>query len=255
MKVVNLMAGSCARLFPLTADCHKVLLEIGGKRLVEHQLMAFNAVGIKEAIFVIGHKADLTKSKIGDYYDDVKIKYVFNPYYLTRNIDYSLYLAKDEVFGEDFIYLEADMFFHPKILKMLVNSYFENCLVVDPNPQSDMVDTLVLGKNGKVTGLMFENHGDLRTELKENKEVVGEFLSLMKFNAEASKFLFEELKKCDFEGPITLDRVFERCFQVKSMNYIEVKGCPWVEIDNCNDLKKARKLYAESFWTFNSNCR
>jgi choline kinase len=76
---------------------------------------------------------------------------------------------------------------------------------------------------------------------------VGEYIPLMKFNAEASSFLFTELEKCNFEGPITLNRVFERCFQVKTMNYIEVKGHPWVEIDTYNDLQKARKLYAEGF--------
>ncbi len=240
------MAGSCARLLPLTANCHKVLLEIGGKSLIEHQLEAFREVGINEAVFVVGHKADLTELKVGDQYDGIRIKYLLNPYYLTRNINYSLYLTKDEVNGEDFVYFEADMFFHPLILKMLVDSCFENCLVVDPNPQSEKVDTLVLGNNSIVTGLIFKNHGDLKNKIKEHG-VVGEFLSIIKFNAKTSKVLFNELEKSNFEGPITLNLVFERCFQIARTNYIETKGYPWVEIDNYNDLKKARKLYADGF--------
>jgi choline kinase len=244
MKVVSLMAGPSTRLMPLTNNCHKVLLEIGGKSLVEHQLAAFKEVGIKETVFVVGYKADLTKSKLGDCYHSIKITYVANPYYLTHNIDYSFYLAKDEVMGEDFIYLEADIFFHPNILKIIIDSRFENCLVVDPNPQSDMVDTLILGNNNKVTGLLFKEHGDLKSEIKQHKEVVGEPISLMKFNGEASRFLFNELQKSNFEGPMTLPRIFERCFQMEGMNYIEAKGYPWVQIDNYNDLKKARELYA-----------
>ena len=253
LKLVSLMAGSCARLLPLTTNCHKALLKIGQKTLVEHQLEAFKKVGIKETVFVVGHKADLTKLKVGNQHCGIKIKYLFNPYYSTRNINYSLYLAKDEVVGKDFLYLEADMFFHPDILKMLADSSFENCLVVDPNPQSDKVDTLVLGYDNIVTGLMFKNHGDLKKKIKE-QGVVGEFLSIIKFNAKTSRFLFNELKKSNFEGPLTLNFIFERCFQNYRMNYIETKGLPWVEIDNYNDLKKARKLYADDFHLLDNNC-
>ena len=153
-------------------------------------------------------------------------------------------MAKKEVKGKDFLYFEADMLFHPKILRNLIDSCFDNCLAVDSNPQSDMVDTLVLGDNNKVTGLIFENHGDIRNTLKE-PYVVGEFISMMKFNAKASIFLFNELEKSKFEGPITLNQVFERCFRVIPMHYIEAKGYPWVEIDNYNDLTKARRLHSE----------
>ena len=198
-------------------------------------------------------KAELIKSKLGDHYDGINIKYLFNPHYSTRNIDYSLYLAKDEVIGEDFIYLEADIFFHPNILKIIVDSFFENCLIVDPNPKSDKVDTLVLGKSNKVTGLIFKDHGDLKNEIKEHAEVVGELVTLIKFNTEASRFLFNELEKSVFEGPTTLNRVFERCFQVKMMNYINASGHPWVEIDNYNDLKKARELFANGFRQLSSD--
>ena len=244
LKVVSLMAGSCTRLLPLTENRHKVLLEVGGKTLVEHQLEAFKEVGIKEAVFVVGHKADLIKLKVGNQYCGIKIKYLFNPHYSSRNINYSLYLAKDEVAGRGFVYLEADMFFHPDILKMLVDSCFENCLVADPTPQSDRVDTLVLGNNNIVTGLMFKNHGDIKKKIKEHG-VVGEFLSIIKFNGKASRFLFNELKRSNFEGPLTLNLIFERCFKIARTNYIETKGQPWVEIDNYNDLRKARKLYMQ----------
>lgn len=247
MKLVSLMAGSCLRLLPLTRDRHKVLLEIGGKSLVEHQLEAFKEVGIEEAIFVVGHKAELIQSKLGDHYNGIEIKYIPNPHYSTHNIDYSLYLAKEEVKGEDFIYFEADMFFHPKILKNIMDSCFENCLAVDSNPQSDMVDTLVLGVNNQVKGLIFKDHGDIKNILKE-PNVVGEFISIMKFNGKASLFLFNELEKSKFEGPITLNRVFERCFQIFPMHYIEAKGYPWVEIDNYNDLRKARRLRSEGLF-------
>lgn len=242
------MAGRSSRLLPLTSGCHKVLLEIGGKSLVEHQLAAFKQVDITETVFVVGHQAELTRSKLGDCYQGIRIKYIFNPYYVTRNIDYSLYLAKDEVRQKDFIYMEADIFFHPHILKSIIDSSFDNCLVVDPNPQSAIVDTLVLGENNVVTGLMFKEHGDLSREIQENEEVVGEYIPLMKFSAEASRILFDELEQSSFEGPMRLPSIFERCFQIEGMNYIEAKGYPWVQIDNYDDLTKARKLYAHGLF-------
>ena len=122
MKLVSLMAGSGRRLLPLTKDCHKVLLEIGEKSLVEHQLEAFREVGIRDVVFVVGHKAELIKSKLGDHHNGIRIKYIFNPHYSTYNVDYSLFLAKKEVKGKDFLYFEADMLFHPKILRNLIDS-------------------------------------------------------------------------------------------------------------------------------------
>jgi choline kinase len=240
MKVVCLMAGTSSRLKPLTNDCHKVLLEIGDKTLMEYHLDAFEEAGIEEAVFVIGHKGDIIKSTIGNNHKDIKITYVYNQDYATKNIDYSLYRAKEHVRGSPFIYLEADLLFHPEIMKRMLASSDENCLCVDRTCRSQMVDTLIVGSKGKVEGFIFQEHGDIRERLTKDN-AVGEFLPMIRFSRDSGNMLFEELEKDDFEGPFTLYNIFEKVFKTRETGYIYSDGLPWVEIDNHDDLERARK--------------
>ena len=239
MKVVSLMAGTSSRLKPLTDDCHKVLLCIGGKSLMEHHLDAFEEVGIEEAVFVIGHRGDLIKSRIGDNNKGIKITYVYNQDFATRNVDYSLYRAKETVKGFPFIYLEADLLFHPEILRKILESPHENCLCVDKTPKSHMVDTLVLGGEGIAEKLVFKDHGNIDMLSYEN--AVGEFLPMIKFSRESADIIFGELVKNDFEGPFTLYDIFGRVFQMRETGYVYSDDLPWVEIDTHEDLERARK--------------
>ena len=57
MRVIILAAGQGKRLLPLTADVPKALLDIGGKSLVERQIEAFAANGLKDFVVVTGYAA------------------------------------------------------------------------------------------------------------------------------------------------------------------------------------------------------
>jgi choline kinase len=239
---VSLIAGTCSRLRPLTANCHKVMLDIDGKRLIDYQLEAFRRADIREIIFVVGHQADAIKSQLATAYKDLKITYIDNPHYQTRNIDYSLYLARRAVQESEFIYMEGDLLFHPGILTALIRTDYPNAVVVDPNFKSAQVDTIVfLGENNRAQKLIFKNHGDLKSEIQNCNGPAGELLLLMKFDQEGSNYLFQELKKVDFAGPGRLYDIFDGCLRRLEMKYITVDGLPWIEIDNHEDLLKARE--------------
>ena len=64
MKVVILGAGQGKRLLPLTADIPKALLDIGGKSLIERQIEAFAACGVKDYLVVTGYAAGLMESAL-----------------------------------------------------------------------------------------------------------------------------------------------------------------------------------------------
>lgn len=254
MKVVSLMAGTSSRLKPLTDHCHKVLLEVGGKTLLEHQLDAFEKVGIDEAVFVVGHRADVIKSKVGNTHNSVDVTYVLNRDYSTKNVNYSLYKAQEHVEESSFVYLEADLLFHPDILKRILESERKDCLCIDENPKSHMVDTLVLGRSGTVEGLLFEEHGDLKDAIS-TQNVVGEFLPMVKFSRESGDLLFAELRKDPFTGTCTLYNIFSRLFGMREAGYVYTEDLPWVEIDTFSDLETARKDIYPQFKTLESISR
>jgi bifunctional UDP-N-acetylglucosamine pyrophosphorylase/glucosamine-1-phosphate N-acetyltransferase len=65
MKAVILAAGEGNRI-PLTHSRPKVMLRIANKPLVEHLVIAGEAGGIKEYIFIVGYRDDQVREYFGD---------------------------------------------------------------------------------------------------------------------------------------------------------------------------------------------
>lgn len=93
MKVDNaiiMSAGTASRFAPLSYELPKALIEVRGEVLIERQIRQLLEAGIKEIVVVVGYKAEkfeYLKNKYG-------VKLIYNPYYLTRNNNSSIYVAK-----------------------------------------------------------------------------------------------------------------------------------------------------------------
>jgi glucose-1-phosphate thymidylyltransferase len=61
-----LAAGRGSRMGSLAESCPKALLPIGNRPLVVHQLLAMQAVGIRDVFVVVGHGGERIRSLIGD---------------------------------------------------------------------------------------------------------------------------------------------------------------------------------------------
>jgi len=66
MKAVILAAGEGLRLRPFTYTCPKHLIPVGGKPILEHLLTALRDAGLREALIIVHHKADMIKDHFGD---------------------------------------------------------------------------------------------------------------------------------------------------------------------------------------------
>jgi len=72
MKAVVLAAGLGKRLATITAKTPKVLVKVGEKTLIEHNLDKLRKLGIKQIALVIGYKGEMVKEVVGDsvsYYE------------------------------------------------------------------------------------------------------------------------------------------------------------------------------------------
>jgi len=61
MKAVVLAAGEGQRLRPLTLTRPKHMIQIGGKPLLEHLILALKEAGINNFLIVVHHKAEQIK--------------------------------------------------------------------------------------------------------------------------------------------------------------------------------------------------
>jgi len=104
MKAVILAAGLGKRLATITVEKPKVLVKIGEKTLIEHNLDKLRRLRINQIALVVGYKGEMVKeilNKTVAYYQQA-------PQLGTAN---ALYCAKDFIDEPYFLAMNGDMFF------------------------------------------------------------------------------------------------------------------------------------------------
>ena len=120
MKAVILAAGTGQRLYPVTLERPKCLIDIEGKPILNYQLNALRANGIDRITVVAGHHID----KIRDYTKDRDgVEVIENKQYRMSNILTSFWYALEELAeDEDLVVIAGDVVFEEAILKKLIHS-------------------------------------------------------------------------------------------------------------------------------------
>ena len=96
MKVDNaiiMAAGTASRFAPLSYEKPKALIEVRGEVLIERQIRQLREAGIEKVVVVTGYKAEQFEY-LKDKYGVVLIN---NPYYLTRNNNSTIYVAREYI--------------------------------------------------------------------------------------------------------------------------------------------------------------
>ncbi|MFX0186765.1 MAG: sugar phosphate nucleotidyltransferase [Candidatus Hodarchaeota archaeon] len=210
MKIIILAAGKGERLFPLTKNTPKPLIDLGnGETLLERQLQyLYKSNVIDEVIIVIGYLHEQIESKLKSYKTELKIKTVYNPFYEISNNLITLWLSKYEM-NEDFLIANGDNIIASDVIRDLVNKtnegiyvticyrdkYSEEDMKVNLDPNKKILRVSKEIKNGdaesvglvKVSGEKFRKiYKDILEELARNKDYLNKFW-LETFNILANK--------------------------------------------------------------------
>ncbi len=237
MKAVILAAGVASRLKPLTENTPKCLLKIGEKNILERTIDNLIQNNIDDIIIVTGFLQEQIVNFISTNYPELKVEYLYNEKYDSTNNIYSLWMTKDLVLNNDMLLMDSDILFDHKIIELLLNSNYENCLAIRSDHELSEEEI-------KVT--VDEN----RTIKKINKVVdpkiaIGESIGIEKFNSDYLQKLFAILDdKILNRGEVNqwYEAAFEESIESGSKIYaVDVNGLKCMELDTVEDIESARK--------------
>jgi choline kinase len=240
VRIVILAAGQGKRLLPLTTEVPKALLDIGGKTLIERQIEAFAARGIKDFTVVTGYgslRMEEALAKISQSLD-VVITTVFNPFYAVADNLASCWMARGAMTG-DFIQVNGDNVFRSDLVEKLLSAPVVPVNVATNLKQTyDSDDMKVILDRGRLTEI-----GKTLPVDTVDAEAIGFYV----FRGEGSKAYIETLERA-MRDPQALRQWFPSAIGSLAkrieVRTIPINGLQWCEVDFPIDLQQARQLVA-----------
>ncbi len=243
MRVIILAAGKGERLYPLTRNSPKSLLEIGGgKTVLESQIDSIAGLGIRDVTIVTGYKTEQIEAKVMGV-DGVDISICYNPFFATSNNLISAWLAVRET-NENFVLVNGDDVFKPAVLGGLLKSTHDVTMVIDRKPEYDLDDMKVVTRGDIVLRVSKEI---------DPKEANGESIGMILFKDKGRMIVsdtLEDMVRREENKSIfylaALQRIIDRGYKV---HYHECSKDDWAEIDFHSDLSFIRRhisKYAEN---------
>jgi len=251
-KVIILAGGLSSRLYPITNNKPKCMLEVNGKSIIQRQRNVFKDLGINKIIVVTGYYGKVINENHTD------LIYVHEPEesYKVPGIVKGLFHAEKEMQG-GFIFSYSDIIYGQDIAEKLLEVQGDIVIVVDTewkkhykgrtkHPLSEA--ELVKSRNGRVT--------KIGKDVVKIDEAQGEFIGLAKFTDKGAKIIKEVYRdlrdKHKPEDSFQNAKEFQRAYLTDLIQElvdrkIEVKTADitsvWTEIDTDQDLERAKKIW------------
>lgn len=240
MKAIILAAGVSRRLYPLTYEIPKCLIEVGAKPILNHQLEALQSSGITDIIMVVGYYREAIMSHVESQFPDINFEFVINHHYFETNTAYSLRLCNESVNGDSFVLMNADVLYPKEVLNRVIHSNHDTSLAVEIKPCGREEVKVVEGDDNRLVAI--------GKELIEDN-ALGEFIGVAKFSAEFSNAFGESLDRLITAGGTAdyFEAAIHPLMSEYSVYYEDVSDLPCIEIDFTEDLEKAHEL-VKSDW-------
>ena len=232
-----LAAGLGRRLYgDENQELPKALLKFGGQTLIERHIRILLDCGVDELNLIVGHRKDDLLAEVIRVAPHDFVKSFYNPRY-REGPKYSLARGEEVLrSGDDILFMDADVLYHPKLLQKLVSSEHETCLVIDQEFQSTDDFVKVCINNNEIV-----NFGK---SLCNNYDIVGEWPGFFKMSAKIASQIADSVLGFISRGED--DGAYEDTFREVlkasapgTFRYEDITGIPWVELDYVSDIKKA----------------
>lgn len=225
---IVLSAGQGSRLLPVTATRPKCLIEVGGKSLLQRQLEALVAAGLKRALVVTGYRHEQVAEALRRP-QPLVTESRFNPFWAVASSIGSVWMARDWL-QRPFCLLNGDTLFDPEILAAALASPGAALgLVVEPIDAAGYDDMLVRVDQGEVRAVGKDLAEDAATHRS-----LGLILAAEGYEAYA-KALDAVISERNGAGAFHHE-VVHRLAQEHAVSAIERAEGFWQEVDRPEDI-------------------
>jgi choline kinase len=241
-----LAAGLGKRLAPLTDQCPKGLIELGGRTLLARLLDGFQAAGVRDTAIVVGYRHEQIRAALGPSHRGMPLRYLMNPWF-EKGPRFSLWTGRGDFERDDVVLADGDVLFAPALLERII---------AGPGPsvflgESDFIDTgeeLILYTHRaegalsepgpRVVAIRRGVTGPPSAPYHHRAEWVG-FAKIGRtagpeLAATLDQMLHEQRMDGDYEE--ALDAILPR----HPFLMCPTDGLPWIEIDFPQDLQAAQ---------------
>lgn len=236
MQAVILAAGTASRLRPLTEHCPKCLLQIGGKTLLERTIEAITGSGINEITVVTGYLKDMIVTFLNEHYPNLTFHFIHNEDYASTNNIFSLWLARTQVEGKDFLLMDSDIYCDPLLVRTIAQQQ-ETALALNRHELGEEEIKVIPDADMHVVEI---------SKTCSISDAIGESVGVERMTADYSAALYKELRlMCEEEGLVNVfyERAFERLIpQGHTFKIIDTTDFFSMELDTIEDFNLAQKL-------------
>jgi choline kinase len=246
MKGIIIGAGRGSRLKAMTDSQPKCYATIGGRRIIDWALEAFDQAGLKDKVFIGGYQIDMIRR------DHPGLTFAHNADWINNNILLSLMHAEEHM-NDGFVCAYSDILFRDSIVRDALNHPGDVVLCVDTHwrarysdrsqhPEGDAEKVIVEGDRVKRV------HREITPE-----EADGEYIGVAKFSPRGARLFrehFHRVKK-EYAGKAWREaKVFEKAYLILLFQEMIEQGVPihfvsthgdYMEIDTEEDYALANR--------------
>ena len=235
MKAIICAAGRGVRL---GASSPKILLELGGRTLLEWHLLRLREASVPEVVLVTGYLREQIERVVPEIsaLHKLSVRELVNERFQEGSV-LSLAAALPEIEGsrEPILLMDADVLYPAQMLERLIRSTHPTALLLDREYSTKDDDpVLVPVKNGRP----FE----FRKKWTGQADFVGESVGFFKIGPSDLPMLIAETRARIAGSDVrdSYDDVLRAMVRADRFGFEDVTGLPWTEIDFPDDLSRAR---------------
>jgi choline kinase len=235
LKAIICAAGRGVRL---GVNSPKVLLEFGGRSLLEWHALRLREVGVREVVLVTGFMREQIAQVLPEISarHGVSIRELANARFHEGSV-LSLAAALPEFEGsrEPILLMDADVLYPIEMLDRLISSTHPTALLLDRDYSTNDDDpVLVPVKDGRP----FE----FRKKWTAQADFVGESIGFFKIGPNDFPMLIEETRARTVGSEVgdSYDDVLRAMVLADRFGHEDVTGLPWTELDFPEDIFRAR---------------